>query len=198
LIRNLPWYKAGFDSTIPKEKFILYQGAVNEGRGLENLVLAMKQINMPLHIYGDGNIYSRIENLISENNLAEKVQLKGKRTPEALAEITKTAYVGINLVEPTGLNQLYSLANKFFDYIQAGIPQVTMNFPEYKTVNEITEVAVLINSIDINEIAKAINQLLLDETLYTNLKNNCAEGKEIFTWQKEEQNLLHFYETIFH
>ena len=98
--------------------------------------------------------------MIIEKNLQHKIILKGKVVPEELQAITQQAYIGINLVEPIGLNQIYSLANKFFDYIQAGIPQVTMNFPEYKKINNEFEMAILVNTVDENEIAAALNLLL--------------------------------------
>jgi hypothetical protein len=52
-----------------------------------------------------------------------------------------------SIVEPLVLINTI-LANKFFDYIQAGIPQVTMNFPEYAAINREYEVAVLIDDLE--------------------------------------------------
>ena len=92
---------------------------------------------------------------------------------------------------------MYSFANKFFDYIQAGIPQLTMNFPEYKKVNEEYEVAVLINTVSANEIATALNLLLNDDVLHTRLKKNCQDAKDVLTWQNEEKQLLKFYKNLF-
>jgi len=181
----------------PGEKIILYQGAINEARGLENLIEAMKQVNGTLHLYGDGNIYKRVERLIQQNNLQHKIFLKGKLEPAQLFATTKQAYIGINLVEPLGLNQLYSLANKFFDYIQAGVPQLTMNFPEYKKVNNEFEVALLINTIDVNEIANALNILLTDDILHKKLKQNCTKASAKFNWQQEEKKLLAFYKQVY-
>ena len=103
---------------------------------------------------------------------------------------------GINLFEPVGLNHFYSLANKFFDYMQAGIPQLTMNFPEYKKINNEYEVAVLINTVAVNEIATALNLLLNDGVLYERLKKNCQAAKNVFTWQNEEKQLLEFYKNL--
>ncbi len=183
--------------SIQKEKVILYQGAVNEARGLENLVAAMHYVDATLHIYGDGNMYKKIESLIQKNNLQHKIILKGKVVPEVLQVITQQAYIGINLVEPTGLNQIYSLANKFFDYIHAGVPQITMNFPEYKKINDEFEVAVLIDSISETEIVKAINLLLNNEMVYKKLKNTCITARKIFNWQQEETKLTSFYKKVF-
>lgn len=197
VIRNLPYKKSVHVVNQPSEKVLLYQGAINEARGLENLVIAMKNVDAVLLMYGDGNIFEKIKKLIEANQLKEKILLKGKVSPEQLVLITSNAYVGINLVEPQGLNQLYSLANKFFDYIQAGIPQLTMNFPEYKKVNNEYEVAVLINTTEVNEITSALNLLLNNAVLYERLKNNCMRAGEVFVWQEEEKRLLNFYENLF-
>lgn len=197
VIRNLPYKRSSNQNRKQCEKFLLYQGAINEARGLENLVIAMKDVNALLLMYGDGNIFEKIKSLIVENNLEDKIQLEGKVVPQELEAITPNAYIGINLVEPQGLNQFYSLANKFFDYIQAGIPQLTMNFAEYKRVNDEYKVAVLINTIEPKEIANALNILLNDSVLYERLKANCLIAAAVFTWQKEEEKLLDFYKNVF-
>jgi len=116
--------------------------------------------------------------------------------PSALDIITQEASIGINLVENTGLNQYYSLANKFFDYIHAGIPQITMNFPEYKRINDEIEVAILIDNVETETIAEAINSLLYNLPKYKAIQSNCIASKKIYNWQVEEKKLLSFYEKI--
>jgi glycosyltransferase involved in cell wall biosynthesis len=196
VIRNMPVLKNDI-ITIANEKNILYQGAVNEARGLENLVAAMHNIDAVLNIYGDGNLFEKIKDLVMENDLQHKILLKGKVVPDELNTITQQAYMGINLVEPTGLNQLYSLANKFFDYVQAGVPQVSMNFPEYKKINNEFEVAVLLNTVDETEIAAAINLLLSNADLYNRLQQNCKKARVTLNWQQEEKKLISFYKSVF-
>ncbi len=196
VIRNLPLHRP-LVKAIAKEKIILYQGAVNEARGLENLIEAMQQVNATLHIYGDGNIYREIKALVSQTKQEHKIFLKGKVLPEELQAITGQAYIGINLVEPLGLNQLYSLSNKFFDYVEAGIPQLTMNFPEYKKINELFHVAVLADTVETNEIAEKLNLMLSDPVLYERIKNNCLHAREVLHWEEEERKLVSFYNNFF-
>ncbi len=176
--------------------FILYQGAVNEARGLEFLIPAMQHVDAQLHIYGDGNYLAQTQQLIIQNNLANKVFLKGKVLPTELEQITLQATIGINLVENKGLNQYYSLANKFFDYIHAQVPQITMNFPEYKRINDYAEVAILLDDLTIKTIANAINLLLNNNQKYTSLKTNCIKAREKFNWRVEEKKLIEFYKKI--
>lgn len=180
-----------------KDKLILYQGAVNEARGLEYLIPAMKNVDGLLHIYGDGNFMGQLKTIIQNHCLEEKVIIKGKVSPEELHQITAQYYIGLNLVENIGLNQYYSLANKFFDYMHAGIPQVSMNFPEYKRINDQFEIAVLIDNLDQNEISKAINALLMDEKKYNTLVQICDEAKLVFNWENESKKLIQFYKNIF-
>ena len=198
VIRNLPVFKPAnlISTSTNAKKIIIYQGAVNEARGLEYLIPAMKNVDAELHIYGDGNFVEQIRGIVSTNNLADKVFIKGKLLPDDLDKVTQHAYIGVNLVENTGLNQYYSLANKFFDLIQHEIPQVTMDYPEYKTVNDAFEVAVLIRDLQISRISNALNSLLNDVALYDRLKQHCSSAKKVFNWQQEEKKLIAFYKDI--
>ena len=72
-----------------------------------------------------------------------------------------------------------------------------MNFPEYKKINNESEVAVLVNTVDENEIAAAINLLLKNAVVYEELKNNCIAAREILNWQQEEKELVSFYKNVF-
>lgn len=195
VIRNMPM-KEDLEIQTKDEKILLYQGAVNEARGFEFLIPAMKNIPASLHIYGDGNFLEEVQKLIKDNDVADKVFLRGKLTPPALLEITSRAYIGINLVENTGLNQYFSLANKFFDYIHQGLPQVTMDFPEYRKINDQFEVAILIKELTGEKITDALNELLNNEVLYSRLQQNCLAAREEYCWQKEEIKLNNIYKKL--
>jgi glycosyltransferase involved in cell wall biosynthesis len=181
----------------PGERFILYQGAVNEARGLESLIAAIRQVDCRLLICGDGNRMEHCLALTRQYGLTERVIFRGMVGPEELREISKKATIGVNLVEPYGLNQYYSLANKFFDYIHAALPQVTMDFPEYRLVNDRYPIGLLIPDTDEKKIAEALNNLLANDVLYGMLKENCLQARQVYKWQEEEKNLLRFYKKIF-
>jgi glycosyltransferase involved in cell wall biosynthesis len=195
VIRNVPLLKP-LAAIGDKEKIIIYQGSVNEGRGFEYVIPAMKNVNARLEIYGDGNFLSRAKKLVAENNLEEKIIFKGKFLPGDLDTITSQAYMGINLVEPFGQNQLLSLANKFFDYMHHAVPQVTMDFTEYRKINEEYEVAILIENLSIASVSNSLNFLLNDKDVYLRLQENCLKAREVFNWQNEEKKLIGFYEGL--
>jgi glycosyltransferase involved in cell wall biosynthesis len=195
-IRNVPLLRS-FDPSITVEKFVLYQGAVNEARGFEYLIPAMQWVNGSLVICGDGNFINQLKMLIKENSVENKVELKGMLTLDGLWNISQKARVGITIIENEGLNQYYSLPNKFFDYIHAAVPQVAMNYPEYQKINKEFEVAILLDDPDPKRIAEAINNLLADDVLYMRLKNNCLKARNELNWQNEQKKLLDFYQSVF-
>ena len=190
LLRQLPKVEK-------KEKFILYQGAVNEGRSFETLIPAMKEVDCKLVICGDGNFMQQAQLLVKENNLQQKVIFKGKITPEELRTITSQAYIGVTLFENKGLSNYYSLANRFFDYLHAGIPQLCVDYPVYKEINEQQPVAALVNDISSVNIAFQLNNLLHNEVVYNKLQQNCISVRETLNWQAEEKKLFKFYNNLF-
>ncbi|HAO04853.1 MAG TPA: group 1 glycosyl transferase, partial [Chitinophagaceae bacterium] len=161
------------------------------------LIPAMQMVNAVLHIYGDGNFVPQLNKLIAVYNVESKVKFFDKLLPQQLKAITHQAYIGLNLVENTGLNQYYSLANKFFDYIQALVPQVTMDFPEYRKINERYQVALLIENLTEENIATSLNRLLDDKKLYAQLQHNCSKARAELNWENEEKNLWLFYKQLF-
>jgi len=197
IIRNLPnYYEFTHQKKKAEENFIIYQGAVNEGRSFETLIPAMKQVDILLKVYGKGNFFEQAKNLIATNKLEKKIELAGYILPEQLKQITQQAYIGLTLFEKTGLNQYYSLSNRFFDYIMAGIPQVCVNYPEYKAVNDKYNVAFMIDDTNEQTIADALNKLLHDATLHQQLKQNCLKARKELNWQEEEIKVVAFFNTI--
>lgn len=195
-IRNVPVLEKL--SAVPTtERFILYQGAVNEARGFEYLIPAMQWVNSRLVICGDGNFMPQLKKLIEKYQLQDKIELKGMLPPSSLFSIAQQAYIGVAVPEKEGLNQYLALPNKFFDYIHATLPQVTVDYPEYKKINDQFEVAVLIGSKEPKRIADAINNLLVNDVLYKRLKQNCLKAREELNWQEEEKKLVSFYQSIF-
>jgi glycosyltransferase involved in cell wall biosynthesis len=196
VIRNIALLKEDEPQPKPETPFFIYQGAVNEGRSFETLIPAMKHTNIPLQVYGDGNFFNQTQKLIEENKVSGNVRLMGKLKPELLREVTKQAYAGITLFENNGQSNYLSLANRFFDYIQAGIPQLGVNYPAYREINDKYEVAILINNLSPETISNALNLLANDLVLYDRLKSNCLKARRELCWQEEEKTLISIYQSI--
>jgi glycosyltransferase involved in cell wall biosynthesis len=189
----------------PPTGYILYQGALNVGRGLEALLEAMPLVRGRLVICGEGDLSTelraraaRLGLLASASDPVGQVEFRGFVLPAALREVTRHAAVGIMLLENIGLSYYYSLANKFFDYLHAGIPQVLIDFPEYRALNDEFDVAELVADLEPATLAAALNRLLPggEPGRYQHLAENCRRARTQLSWRHEEQELLRLYAQI--
>lgn len=179
------------------EKIILYQGAVNHGRCFPELIRAMQLVDTQLLICGEGNYYLEAQELVRELGLQDKVIFKGYVKPEELRAYTLSAYIGITLFVATSRSNELSLANRFFDYMHAGVPQLAMAYPEYEAINREFEVAALLQDVTPETVATALNRLLQDDAHYSRLQSECLKAREVYCWQREEECLLSVYDKVF-
>jgi glycosyltransferase involved in cell wall biosynthesis len=176
--------------------YILYQGALNAGRGLEALLEAMPQVAGRLVICGEGDLSESLRARAAALGLlaSRQVEFRGFVLPDALREVTQNAAVGVMLLENQGLSYYYSLANKFFDYLHAGTPQVVVDFPEYRALNDQYDVAEIVPDLKPATLAATLNYLLRDNPArYQQLAENCRRARRELSWQHEEQHLLALY-----
>lgn len=196
MVRNLPKFVPVDPAPDKTDPFIIYQGAVNEGRSFETLIPAMKDVQARLVVCGNGNFFEQARKLVKKHKLEKKVEMKGYVQPHELCTITPKAYAAVMLFEDTGLNQYYSLANRFFDYIMSGIPQVCVAYPEYEAINDKYGVAYLVYNTSPETIATALNNLLADDVLYHTLQQNALKAREELNWASEEKVLIAFYKNL--
>jgi glycosyltransferase involved in cell wall biosynthesis len=195
-IRNLPVLTPLVIPDKP-ERFIIYQGAVNEGRSFETLIPAMQQVQARLIICGDGNFMQQVKNLVRQYRLEDKITFTGYLEPVQLKTYTLAAYIGVALVDNVGLNSYYSLANRFFDYMHAGVPQICVDYPVYREINQQYQFAVLLSDISSDNLAKELNNLLTDDQRYAELQRQCLIAREELNWQREEMKVTQSYSSIF-
>ncbi len=196
VVRNVPERGRGGEGE-RESRIILYQGALNEGRGLEQAIEAMQQLpDVQLWLAGEGDLSESLRGLSRRLGLDEQVRFLGYIRPGDLKKLTSQAAIGLNLLENKGLSYYYSLANKAFDYIQAGIPSIHMNFPEYRALNDQFDVFLLLDTLTPEAIAIAIQRLLDDSAVYQQLHHHCLIAREVLNWEIEETRLIELYQDV--
>ncbi|MEQ1744987.1 MAG: glycosyltransferase [Saprospiraceae bacterium] len=195
VVRNMPLRDASF--TIHHSSFkkvLLYQGALNAGRGIEQMLEAMRQLaGVELWLAGEGDLSGRLRQLAAEFGVEKQVRFLGFVKPADLKALTAQAWLGINVLENKGLSYYFSLANKFFDYVQAGVPVLTMDFPEYRALNEQHEVAVLLKKLTPEAVAESVGRLLEDPVEYEKLRRAALAAREQWVWENEKPRLLNYW-----
>jgi glycosyltransferase involved in cell wall biosynthesis len=199
-VRNFPFLreqKVGKRVQISGEKMILYQGAVNQGRGLENAIRAMKYISgATLSIAGSGDILEQLRHLVKEEGLGGRVRFFGRLPFDDLSNLTLRADLGLSLEEDLGLNYRYALPNKLFDYVQANVPVLVSDLPEMSAIvrkYSIGEVAV---SSEPEDLAAYFAEMLFNEEKRAIWKKNLEKAARELTWENEEPVLKEIFQPL--
>lgn len=195
-IRNLPMKQPSVDRSEDPEPFLLYQGAVNHGRGFETLIPAMRHIPYKLVVCGDGNYMDSLRSLIRQEGVENKVHLTGMVAPSELRKWALRATLGIFLPDRQGVNQYFALANKYLDNLEAGLPQIIPRFPEYERINQEFAVAFLLDQVDPQTVSTVVNQLMADKDKRLAMTQACLQARDKYCWQNEKNALLSIYQKI--
>lgn len=194
---NEPFRETRKSLQLPENKFIIIlQGnAIHRERGGEEMVEAMANIpDALLLIVGSGDVIPFLKARVKELNIEERVIFVGRVSPQLLRNYTHLADVGISFDKNASMNHYFSLPNKIFEYIHAGIPVITSNLPERKRIVETYQVGIVIDNFDPKNIANTINDLLNNKQKLQFFKENCIKASEALNWETEEKILQKIYQ----
>ncbi|MBE9157906.1 glycosyltransferase [Nodosilinea sp. LEGE 06152] len=176
----------------PTETLFIYQGAIFAGRGIQILLEAFSQLPGDRHIVFMG--YGELEDLV-RNYAAQfsNIHFFPAVPPAEVLSYTRTADVGISLIENTCLSYYYCLPNKVFEYMAAGLPIIVSNFPEmarmvdthgvgWKSSVDAATVIQLVQSLSPDDLAQARAQVLTTRQLYS--------------WEFEQEKLIEVYQSV--
>jgi glycosyltransferase involved in cell wall biosynthesis len=187
VVRNVPYCSEPANEKLldyPEKKIILYQGAVNLGRGLEWVIDAMPLVeNAVLVIIGDGDMMNELKERVKNLQLEEKVFFLGRISGSELHKYTPSADLGLCLLENRGLNYYYSLPNRIFDYLHAGVPVLATDFPEIAHIVKNNHTGILVNRYEPEYLASVLNEFFANgfDT------GHFAEIAKKFCWEEEER-----------
>lgn len=194
VIRNIPLRNSSANNFSSKKElgldensnYIILQGAgININRGAEEAVLAMKYLkNIKLLIIGSGDVFENLKEIIEFENLSDYVLIYDRMEYDKLMKYTAIAELGLTLDKDTNLNYRYSLPNKLFDYLQAGIPVLSSNLPEIKRIIDNYKVGEIVYNHNPVSIASKIKQML-EEDYKSKLKENLAKASSELVWENE-------------
>src|SRR6478735_3342619 len=110
-----------------------------------------------------------------------------------LMQYTANCNLGISIDKDTNLNYKYSLPNKIFDFMHAGIPVLASDLPEIASIVNQYQTGVIVSSHDPKVIANQINLLKENKLIYEMLRVNCKKASLELNWEKEKLVLDEIY-----
>jgi glycosyltransferase involved in cell wall biosynthesis len=187
-------------SRLPQNKFrLIIQGnGINIHRGAEEAVEAMQWLsNCCLIIAGSGDVLPLLHQKVEALNLHERVIFFDKMPYAELMGLTSSCHLGLSLDKDTNINYRFSLPNKIFDYLRAGIPVLSSNLPELRKIIEQYQVGWFLEAVDNKSLAEKINAIVSDHSHYNLVKEKIPVAAKQLSWEHEISALEHIYNKKF-
>jgi len=197
VIMNLPELKKsedGLDSIDYRSKFkwdkesiiLIYQGALNEGRGLRLLIELMQNIDnkFKLIVLGNGPLKQKLKDLLAPSN--QQVKFIDSVPIELLLDYTRGADIGINLLEDFNLSKKLASPNKLFEYIHARIPVICSNTIENSKVLQNYKIGLLTENN-----SKSITEAIIDLSSKnkTIFEDEMIRAINNYNWESQESKI---------
>jgi glycosyltransferase involved in cell wall biosynthesis len=175
----------------PTDYLLIYQGAVNKDRGLEELIEAFTYLPEVYHllIIGSGDVHQTLLEKTIELKL-KQLHFTGQISFCELAAYTIQADLGVSLEKSTNLNYRYALPNKVFDYLASGVPILVSPLTELCAILDKHDVGKLLPSHEPKIIAETIESIFANQNQLAIWKENTRKASEEYCWEKEEKKLV--------
>src|SRR5450432_384350 len=201
LTREETEWVGSIDRKIPDNKnLLILQGAgINESRGAEELVYSMIFLDAAkfhLLIIGGGDVFEKLEKIIEQNQLSDKITLIPKVPFAVLEHFTRKAQLGFSIDKPSVLNHKFSLPNKLFEYLHAGVPVLASKLIEQERIINQYDVGAFIEDHHPEHIAGKIKEIFGDPELLKRWKQNTCLVREELNWENESKIVLDIFKQV--
>ena len=116
-----------------QSKIFIYIGSFSRGRGIELSVEAFTKKGISSHVvflgYGEQK-----DRLLELSELHGNLHVHDSVADEDVVAVTKSADIGLCLIENVSLSDYLCLPNKLFEYAFSGLPVLASDFPDMSSV----------------------------------------------------------------
>lgn len=184
----------------PREQSLIYVGMrITRSRGIEEVIRAMgllpSNLDARLKLIGS---WDPPDLPLSLSKLPgwDRVDFIGPLGRRGVAEQLKKARVGLAILHPEP-NYVTAQPVKLFEYMCAGMPVITSDFPVCREIVAKDCCGFLVNPADTQEISRAIEFLLTHpEEADAMGKRGLQAVRQKYTWAEEEKVLLRTYRDL--
>lgn len=182
------------------ELLVVFQGSgINEERGAEELIAAISMIKrIRLVIIGSGDIIESLRLRAKHGSAGERILFVPRMPWNEMMRYTLCCDAGLSLDRDTCVNQRYSLPNKLFDYLAAGIPAVVSPLPEVSAIIERYGCGVVLDAVTPGAIALTLEKLRDDRIFLASLKSKATVASGELNWEKEKVKEQEFLRSVIH
>jgi glycosyltransferase involved in cell wall biosynthesis len=183
----------------PATRVVLYQGGFSRGRGVEQLMQAIRRVpDAVLVVMGYGALEGDFREAAAADDNRGKVHVLPAVPPTELLEWVASADVVGVLFQHDTLNNYLSTPNKFLEAMAAGVPTVCSDHPGMGPIARETGCGIAVDPADIGAIAAAIRAIVdapPAERAATRARA-LAAAHDTYNWETQVQVLLDEYSRL--
>lgn len=194
--------RPGGEAIPPNADTILYLGGLMADRGLEQLVDATARIagshpTAHLALLGDGALARPLMDRARAAGIGDRLHVLRPVPPGEVIAYARDATVGVSPIIPSCLNYRFSLPNKLFQSMAAGLPVIASDFPQVQEVVEATGAGRCVDMQDPSALAIALAAMLDDRDAARAMGQRGRRAvEERFNWETSERALLDLYAAV--
>jgi len=179
----------------PGTRVLLHQGGMQPNRGLEALVdsVALLDDSFALGFLGGGRARPALEAAARERGLAERVGFHGPVPHAELLRYVAGAWCGFSLLVDSCANHRWSLPNKLFECVAAGVPVIVSDNPEIAAFVDEHGVGETCDPADPASIAAAVGRLA---KRHGAARDAALRAAGRYRWAVEKEQLIGLYREI--
>lgn len=176
---------------------VLYQGGVQQGRGLERLARVAAQVPGAYFVFiGGGRLDASLRQIAQELRLEDRVRFIPTVALADLPSYTASADIGVQPIENTCLNHYTTDSNKLFEYVQAGLPVIASDLPEIRRIVRQYDLGLLVPAGDSETLAVALRRMVGDAQLRAHHAARARAAAPALSWEVQEHLLVELYRRI--
>ena len=181
----------------PEDRVIAYGGRITTSRGIEETLSALVELPSDVHFvllgYGEPEYVGPLGDLAQRLGVHDRVHFVGRVGPDEVAGALADADVSIVYVRPTCLSYRYSLPNKLFEAIHAGLPIAAADLPDTARVVEDFGVGRVFGSDSPQDLARVVLEVLEQPDEYRAASRAAIEH---LSWEIESERLVGLYRDV--
>ncbi|QKE65454.2 glycosyltransferase family 4 protein [Aquipseudomonas campi] len=176
---------------------VLYQGGVQQGRGLERLARVAAQVPDAYFVFiGGGRLDTSLRQIAQELQIEDRVRFIPTVALAELPTYTASADIGVQPIENTCLNHYTTDSNKLFEYVQAGLPVIASDLPEIRRIVRQHDLGLLVPEGDNEALADALRCMVGEAQLRAHHAGCARAAAPALSWEMQEHLLVELYRRI--
>lgn len=181
----------------PEDQVIAYGGRITTSRGIEETLRAMVSLPRDVHFvllgYGEPTYIEPLTAMAADLGVADRVHFVGRVGPTEVAAALADADLSVVYVRPTCLSYRYSLPNKLFEAIHAGLPVAAADLPDTAQIVREFGVGEVFSSDSPHDLARVVMDVLAAPEKFRAAARTAAQQ---LTWEGEAAEMLGLYRRV--